>query len=383
MRTSAPLALAAVLLLAACGGGSDGSSPSDTTPTPPPEYDFSAVEQEIDDFIAETPGIEGAGAVIVHRDHGVIFQRGFGAFEESRIYLLASSSKMITAGVLMRLQDEGILDVNEPIIDAVPWGDANPTITPAQLVSNSSGLVGLGPNPTFGPYLCQYIYSGSLQDCGRQIFTTAGDDDMVIPPDTEFRYGGGQWQVAGAVAEIVSGKSWEQLIRETYVEPCGLETLGFNNHFVQLVSEAGLFSYPTAFASDPANLQPTANPNMEGGAYASIGDYGKLLLMHLRGGLCGENRVRAEEAVRQMHEDRIGAAYDGSTGGGWGGYGLGWWVDREGGNVVDPGAYGAFPWLDEERGYGAFLAMEATSAHGAVLYERTVDLIEQAIDGAE
>ena len=85
--------------------------------------------------------------------------------------------------------------------------------------------------------------------------------------------------MAGAVAEVASGQSWSQLIDEIYVQPCGLETLAYNNHFAQL---GGGFSYPDEFAGDPTTLRDTANPNMEGGAYVTTGDYGKLLLMHLR-----------------------------------------------------------------------------------------------------
>jgi CubicO group peptidase (beta-lactamase class C family) len=376
MSSRISVVLVAAVVLAACGGGSDDA--------PSRVYDFSAFEQEIDRFIAEEDQVDGVGAILVDREAGVLFQKSFGAFTDDRVYLLASSSKMITAGVLMRLADDGLLDMDEPVVDVVgDWGDENPAITPAQLVSNSSGLVGLLQDPTYAPYLCQYLYPGTLQDCARIIFTTPLDDDRVIPPDTEFRYGGGQWQVAGAVAEIVSGKSWADLIREIYTEPCGLTTLGYNNHFVQSAIGGNPFSYPPGFDGDPSSLEPTDNPNMEGGAYSDIADYGKLLLMHLRGGMCGENRVLSEAAIRRMHEDRF-LSYGGATiQPAFAGYGLGWWVSREDPELtIDPGAYGAFPWIDEERGYAGFLVIEATSVLGAELWTRTVGLVNEAIDTA-
>lgn len=364
----------ALVFCAACGDG-DGGSGGDTT------FDFAAVAGEIQSFVDEKPQIDGVGAIVVHRDHGVIFQQSFGAFDDERVYLLASSSKIITAGVLMRLDDDGLLDVDAPVADVVPWGAGNPSITPAQLVSNSSGLVGLRPEPTYGPYLCQFVYSGTLQECAERIFLSSADDDRVVPPDTEYRYGGAQWQVAGAVAEAASGKSWHQLVRDIYVEPCGLETLGYNNHFVQFPGAQG--TYPAEFAGNPATLQPTDNPNMEGGAYTSIADYGKLLLMHLRGGRCGDRRVLSESAVRRMREDRI-ISYGGSTGTGYEGYGFGWWIDRDNPSLtIDPGAYGAYAWLDEERGYGVFFAIESNTALGAELYARLLPLVSESVDAAQ
>ncbi len=372
------MVLAALLLAGvACGSDDDGQRTA--------AYDFSALAAEMDTFIAETDSVDGAGVVIVDRDDGVILESTFGAFERDRVSLIASSSKMITATVLMSLHEQGILDFDEPIANMVGWGEANPTVTTAQLLSNSSGLVGLAPNPAYAPYLCQYFAGGTLQDCARTIFVTAADDDQVIPPDTMFRYGGGQWQVAGGVAESVSGKSWAELVRETLIEPCGLEALDYNNHFTQLPPDPdNLFGYPGGFDGDPLALDATDNPNMEGGVYTNIADYGKLVLMQVRGGQCDGGRVLSEASVQRLHSDRIDDVYGGSTGGGrYQGYGYGWWIDRgsDSGLIVDPGAYGSVAWIDEGRSYGGFLVIEADSFLGNELFERAYPLINEVVDG--
>ncbi len=359
------------------------ATPAVATPTPmdpaaeAPTYDFTAVSVAVSAFV-EAKGLNGAGLVVVHRDDGVIHHEHWGEFDEDRISLVASSSKMITAGVLLRLDDAGLLDVDAPVADVVAWGAANPEITLAQLLSNSSGLVGLLPDPAYPPYLCQYLAVGTLQECAEAIFTTPADDADIVPPDTEFRYGGAQWQVAGAVAEAASGLSWAELVDQTYVQPCGLEALAYNNHFGQLPSG---FEYPSGFDGDPSMLEPTDNPNMEGGAYVTTGDYGALLLMHLRGGRCGDDQVLSPGALARMHADRIGEVYDGDAWDPESGYGMGWWVDRARGYVTDGGAYGSVPWLDLEDGYGAFLVIEASSVVGRELAEQLYDLVEEAVVG--
>jgi len=338
-------------------------------------FDFSAVDAAIGAFV-EDRALNGAGFIVVHRDLGVIHHEHWGVFDEDRISLLASSSKMVTAGVLLHLDDQGILDVDAPIADIAEWGSGNPEITPAQLLSNSSGLVGLLPDLLYAPYLCQWISGTTLQDCGATIMTAAGDDADIVPPDTEFRYGGAQWQVAGAVAEVASGKTWYELIDEIYVQPCGLEVFGYNNHFDQIAG-AG-FTHPPAFASNPGQLVQSANPNMEGGAYSNTTDYAQLLLMHLRGGVCGDTQVLSPEALARMHGDRIGEVYGGDAWGADQGYGMGWWVYRDSGYLQDGGAYGSVPWLDLDEGYGAFLLTESDSGTAGEL----VDSIRQLVDDA-
>ena len=399
-RWIAVIGCVAIAALSGCGAdsesGSSASSTSQSAPTvaeDPAEgtddaststYDFSAVSPVVEAFIEEND-LNGAGLIVVDRDDGVIHHDHWGDFDEDRISLVASSSKMITAGVLARLDDDGVLDLDAPVADVVEWGSAHPDITPAQLISNSSGLVGLLPDPAYAPHLCQFLPTGTLQECAETIFTAVDGDGETIPPDTEFRYGGAQWQVAGAVAEAASGRSWAGLVDEIYVQPCGLEALGYNNHFIQLPGD--LFAYPDDFDGDPTVMEPTENPNMEAGAYVTTGDYGELLLMHLRGGSCGDEQVLSQDVLDRMHGDRIGEVYGGDAvaveGDGpsvWG-YGMGWWVDRETGIIADGGAYGSVPWLDLEDGYGAFLVIESLSVTGDQLAAELRGIIDTAAKG--
>jgi CubicO group peptidase (beta-lactamase class C family) len=389
MRRTMTMICTAIVIASACSsndsdrdangtgeGTTTSSQNSPSTTNAASARDFSAINPIVSTFVTDN-NLNGATLVIVDRTDGVVFHEHWGEFDADRVSLVASSSKMITAGVVLRLHDDGLLDVDAPIVDVVDWGADHPEITPAQLISNSSGLVGLLPNPTFAPYLCQYLWSGTLQGCAETILTTDGDDGEVVPPDTEFRYGGAQWQVAGAVAEVASGKPWSQLIDEIYVEPCGLDALGYNNHFAQLGGEP--FSYPTAFTGDPDSLKPTENPNMEGGAYVTSSDYAKLLLMHLRDGRCDDSQVLSPAALDRLHEDRIGTAYRGDAGDPGTGYGMGWWVDRSTGRISDGGAYGSVPWLDLEDGYGAYLVIEATSSLGQQLAGELYEPVESAM----
>lgn len=339
-----------------------------------PEYDFSAVEAIIDDFVVAN-GLNGAGLAIVDRDHGIVYEGYWGDLGPERVSFVASSSKMVSAGVLLYLADAGLLDLDAPVADNLAgiadWGVGNPAITPAQLVSGGSGLVGLGPDPGYSPYICQFLHTGTLADCAAQVFTTPEDDGDIAPPDAEFRYGGAAWQVAGGLAEAVSGKSWAELIEEIYVEPCGLTSFGYNNHFGQL---PGGFTYPTGFDGDLSVLAPTDNPNLEGGLYTTVPDYAEVLLMHLRDGECPNGRVLSPESIARAHVDRIVETDGEATS-----YGFGWWVDPNSSRITVPGAYGSVAWIDTEGDFGGFLVVEAVSTVGSQLAAEIFDPVAAAL----
>jgi len=378
-RSAAALVLLGSLVATGCSGDEPAAS-AQTQAAEPREYDFSEVDPIVEAFIAEHD-LNGAGLVVVDEEDGIVGQEYFGDIDADRISLVASASKTVAAGVLVRLADQGELDLDQPIAEYVDWAAGqNPDVTVAQLLSSSSGFVGLLPTPAYGPYVCQFLPTMEIEDCATTAWTTPDDDADVIAPDTAWRYGGVQWQIAGAVAETVSGKPWSELLEETYIEPCGVESMGWNNHWTQIGD--GLSGYPPEFGGDPGVLSPTDNPSMEGGLYIDPVDYAELLLMQLRDGRCGDTQVLEPESVERMQTDRIGETYGGETLAG-GGYGFGWWVERNGSERInDPGAYGAVPWLDLDGGFGAYLVIEADASLGAQLAAQLYDPVETAVTAA-
>jgi CubicO group peptidase (beta-lactamase class C family) len=187
--------------------------------------------------------------------------------------------------------------------------------------------------------------------CAQAIYQTPLEG--TVAPGTAFDYGGSQWHLAGAVAEVVGGDSWANLYRKYISDPCDLEVFEYGNMFFNTASWTGY----------PDSLMGRSNPNIEGGAISNLQDMAKLLRMHLNEGRCGDVQVISEADARRMRVD-IGTALGSGewlTGGGRG-YGLGWWVPpvAEGETPMhfqDPGAFGSVSWIDIGRGYGAFVAL--------------------------
>jgi CubicO group peptidase (beta-lactamase class C family) len=394
--------ISALVVISGCGAES-ARTPDRGDASALPKLDFTRYDAAVSAFLVDH-GITGASGVVVHKDRGIVHLQGYGQYPPDRTYLVASSSKILSVGILMRLADQGLLDIDAPIGKYLSaWApNGKPELEVSELVSNSSGLVGLVDNPTYAPYICQYVDTGTLSDCAKAIYT-ANDAADRKPPDTSFHYGGGQWQLAGGIAEVVAGKKWAELVKETYNDPCDAPSIGYANQYTKALQSGGMgvasaLAYPSFFQGDVANLSSTDNPSIEGGLYTTAEDYGKILLMHLRGGQCSKGRVLSESATARMRVDRILEKYNGSTSGAAGaaipgdagsataldGYGLGWWIDRNHEGVfADPGAYGAFPWLDLSRDYAAFLVIESDTGTGTQLWAKVKPLLDDVFDSAK
>lgn len=332
----------------------------------PPSYDFSAVDSAVAEFM-DAYGVSGLTLAVVHRHHGQIYEKGYGEFDADRASLIASTGKVLSAGLILTLVDEGLLELDRPVAEYLDWGDHHPTVTMRLLLSMMSGLPGLPDE--LRP--CVIDPEASLRECGRAVFQ---DESASIPPGEAFRYSGDAWQLAGAVAEVVSGKSWSQLLEEKLVSPCGLA----NTDYRSLDSADG---YPATVDGDPSVIPHSDNPKIGGGAYTTVADYGKVLLMHLRDGRCGQERVLSPDMVQAMQDALVP---EGVSLPEWRpealNYGMGWWWFEEDPPLfVDSGRFGARSVLHPEEGWGAILIIELNTVIGSLMYRDIVPHIREAV----
>jgi CubicO group peptidase (beta-lactamase class C family) len=315
-------------------------------------FDFAPVDAALEALVDEGVAPDIA-FTIVRPGCGVLHEAAFGAFDVETVQPIASASKVPSMTLLMTLVDEGLVSLDAPVSTYLgdAWPEDKAAITVRQLMSHRSGLPGnarcLGDSAT------------TLEACAASI---AAGPLAAAPGD--FLYGGSSYQVAGRIAEVVTGERWNELFASRIGVPCGLER----------------FSYA---ASSDNPLGSDTNPRVAGGAATDVRDYGRLLLLHLDGGTCGATRVLSEAAVAEMQRDQsAGAPIEGSPYDDGRGYGFGWWLEPADGPTEvwsDAGAFGAKPWIDPGRRYGAVVLIRRSTAAGERIYDAVRPLVEAAL----
>jgi len=164
---------------------------------------------------------------------------------------------------------------------------------------------------------------------------------LLSPPGQVFSYSGSGFQVAGRVAEVVSGQSWDEFFEERIAVPLNLETYD---------------------VGDPNGLTLAA------GAESNLRDYAKILRLHLNNGrVPGGPPVLTTNVALEMRHDQVGERRMLARLYPFGfRYGLSWWITMPKSRAEpfvfsDQGATGATPWIDTDRGYGAFLYLKGFS----------------------
>ena len=366
--------------LLSCGGGGSSTSPpppannGGSTPSPDPTPDFSDIDSAFQRFIDESTIFEGVSYVIVDAQ-STLHTATFGDHTIDTVVLLASTSKVPAVMTLLALQEDAdsTFDMNQAIGEVLPFTGVYGDRTPAQLVSNTSGIPGLRQLALYGPHLCQFSFSEAItfEECGEVLLS-------VLLPDshdagTIFDYGGSQWQLAGVTAAISANATWNQLFDRYLGAPCQLEIFTFGNMWEDL----------TQWDGNPASLLGQSNPNIGGGAITNLSDYAKLLPVHLNGGYCGDTQVLTETAVDKMRTNRGGEVEENPTP-----YGMGWWISTDNPGVYDdPGAFGSISFIDVERNFAGYVAIDDYSRVDAdtpvrLVRQEIIPLLQTAFDAA-
>src|SRR6266581_5352535 len=212
---------------------------------------------------------------------------------------LGSCTKAMTATLVAMLVEEGKLNwtttLGELFADTVkPMHPAWEKVTLRQVLAHRASLRnepdGLAAQ-VFKEWLVELARPpraplGTLPQQRLEIARQALSRPPGIPPDTKYWYSNVGYILAGAVLEQLTGRAWEELMRERLFQPLGISTGGFGRP-----GTAGKTEQPWGHSSflgkpiDPGS--PAAQFPLYYGpaglAHMTITDWARFIALHLRG----------------------------------------------------------------------------------------------------
>ncbi len=275
----------------------------------------------------------GMAAGIVRNGERKIAVSGFANAEagyplvENSLFLIGSISKIYTATLVMRLMEQGILDLDTPVVNYVPdfrlsHDDLRDAITIRMLLSHTSGFD--------GDRFTAYGRGDNAYDRAVAEF-----DSLIqwFKPGSFYSYNNAGFYLVGHIIQKLTGKSFEQVLTDEVFAPLRLE-----NTFID---PDDVFNRPLAAGhtvdrrkgvslSAARHLPRHANP--AGGIMQSIGDLLTFAQMHLNKGEVNGQRIISEENAILMQQPIIEAdTYHRH-------YGIGWSIfQRPGGKSIGHG----------------------------------------------
>jgi CubicO group peptidase (beta-lactamase class C family) len=292
----------------------------------------------------ELPGL----VVMVKKGDKQIFHKSYGYSDEEKkieldknaIFRIASITKTVTALGILKLMENGELNLDDEIEKYIPefrnpkvltyfdsenytytTTPANRKITILDLLTHYSGV-------SYGRYtgnnMYNEMYNTFIKDSVIELYTTKkiflkenitrlSRVPLVSQPGTSFEYGM-SYDILGYVIELVSGKSLNNFFNETFFIPLEMENTFFyipekktNLLIPVLTNKNGYWANYQAENYDINYPIKGAKSYYSGGAGLSgtISDYSNFLTMIVNKGKYKNKRVLKEETIQLMEKTSL------------------------------------------------------------------------------
>ena len=273
--------------------------------------------------LAAKHGVPGAnlairqGADLVEAATGVLNLRtGVEATPDS-LFQIGSIGKVWTATLVMQLVDDGLLDLDVPVVTYLPEfrvadEDVTQKVTARHLLAHTSGIDG-----------DRFLDTGRGDDAIEKYVKACGDLPQNHPLGATMSYCNSGYVFLGRLIEVLRGKTWDAVMRERIFEPLGLGTAG------TLPEEALLHRAAVGHLTPPGGEIQVApvwgifrSTGPAGLIHARPRDVLTFAHMHLADGVTSDGtRVLAESSARAMREPQVAVPDPYTLGSHWG---LGW-----------------------------------------------------------
>src|SRR5271170_4827412 len=289
-------------------------------------------------------------------------------------FRVGSISKSFVALALLKLQEEGKINIEARLQDVAPevpvknrWESTNP-VRIVNLLEHTAGFDDMQASEV---YNFKDAYDFPLLDVFKRF---QEPQEVRWPPSTRMSYSNPGFGIAGYLIEKTAGKPFDQYIRETILRPLGMANADFP------FTDANKPLLATPYDGDPPRAlagYPNIYLRPAGDLKASPGELAKLVQFFLRRGKAGYAQiVKPESIIRMETVESTLAAKNGLRIG----YGLANYTEVVGGVVThghDGGIDGfisTYRYMPEQN-WGYVVLLNSTQSFQALL-----DLNRLAID---
>ncbi len=238
----------ALLVLAGCGGDTPAGPGPGPGPNPPPTEEFPVTGTAVPglaSFDRAIPalmkkwGIPG-GAVAVVRDGRLVLARGYGyadleakaPVQPDALFRIASVSKPVTAAAVLKLVEEGRLDLNARAfefradLEPPPGATVDPRIrqvTVRQLLHHAGGWDrDRSFDPMFRPGIAAQAVGAPAPASAETVMRYMLGQPLDFQPGERYAYSNFGYAVLGRVVEAVTGESYEAYVKRAILAPAGI-----------------------------------------------------------------------------------------------------------------------------------------------------------------
>lgn len=201
----------------------------------------SSLDKQLSDFMQKWE-IEGA-TVAVTLDEKLVYARGYGTADVStgeqvqpgHLFRIASVSKLITAVAIMKLNEQGVLELDEKVFgpDAIlhdsiyrNYKDRRfERISVRHLLNHTGGWSERNPDPLLSPVTVSRRMKRPLPLTAEDVIEYSLGRRLNYTPGSRFAYSNLGYAILGEIIEARSGMSYEDFVQQHVLLPINIRDM--------------------------------------------------------------------------------------------------------------------------------------------------------------
>ncbi|MCF8231457.1 MAG: beta-lactamase family protein [Bacteroidales bacterium] len=240
------------------------------------------------------------GVALVSKDGEIVYEKGWGNANESwdipntkhTKFRIGSCTKPLTATVVMSLAEQGKLDLNDSIARYLPEypREKAEKITIRHLLEHSSGI----PDYTGLDFFAKRMH---LKNKPSEFVRNFWTKDLRFEPGTLLKYTNSGYYLLGVIIEQITGKPYENVLREHILSPAGMNNSGLYKNDTIIKKSA------TGYTHDNEQLKKAPHVNYSV-AFSSCGIYSTAHDLYKWQQALHNNRLISEKSKQKMLQAR-------------------------------------------------------------------------------
>jgi CubicO group peptidase (beta-lactamase class C family) len=257
----------------------------------------------------QIPGL----AIAIVKDGKVVLSKGYGRLtaggkepvDENTLFMIGSNTKAFTATALAMLQEEKKISLDDKVSKWIPYfklrdESANALVTVRDLLCHRIGF------ETFQGDFTYWTSTLSREAVIRKMAIVEAPYSFR----TKWGYCNAAFTTAGEIIPAVTGKSWEDYIREKIIQPLGMNrTLMLTRELPNALNAAT----PHTLVDETLTPLPVAqidNLAAAGSISSSVNDMSKWLLLQLQKGKFNDKQIVPEAAIAETRTPHSHMGFD-------------------------------------------------------------------------
>jgi CubicO group peptidase (beta-lactamase class C family) len=240
------------------------------------------------------------GKVILHSGYGYQNVEDKTLNYSKSIFQIGSITKQFTAAIILKLAEQGKLKLTDKLSNYYPAFTKADSITIHQILSHTSGI----PNYTDDQSFMQNEVTMPVTE--ERMLALFSKKPLDFSPGSQFNYSNSGYYLLGAIIRKVTGKPYEQVVREMIFKPLGMNSSGFD--FAHLINADKATGYGS-FGDEEIHKERMVDSTVSfsgGSIYSTTGD-----LLKWNYGLLN-NKIISRKSL-----DKAFAIYKNNFGYGW------------------------------------------------------------------